>query len=67
MDDVDAKITVADLPVLEGVVYEADPEETVAVVSVAKEEVDEDPEEVDMEDIAVEGEKKEDEEAAEEK
>lgn len=65
MDDVDSKITVADLPVLEGVVYEADPEETVAVVSVAKEEVDEDPEEVDMEDIAVEGEKKEEAETPE--
>lgn len=59
MIDADSKITVADLPVLEGVVYEAEPEETVAVVSVAKEEVDEDPEEVDMDEVAVEGAKKE--------
>ena len=49
------KITVADLPALEGVVYDAEPEEPVAVVSVAAEEVDEDPEEVDMDAIAVEG------------
>jgi len=59
MKTADSKITVADLPALEGVIYDAEPEETVAVVSVAKEEVDEDPEEVDMEEVAVEGEKAE--------
>jgi len=57
MDAADSKITVADLPALEGVIYDAEPEETVAVVSVAREEVDEDPEEVDMDAVAVEGEK----------
>lgn len=59
MDAADSKVTVADLPALEGVVYDADPEETVAVVSVAKEEVDEDPEAVDMDAVAVAGEAKE--------
>lgn len=49
------KITVADLPALEGVVYDAEAEEAVAVVSVAAEVVDEDPEEVDMDAISVEG------------
>jgi large subunit ribosomal protein L25 len=60
MDDADSKITVADLPALEGVIYDAEPEETVAVVSIAKEEEsDEDPEDVDMDKIAAEGEKEE--------
>jgi large subunit ribosomal protein L25 len=60
MDDADSKITVADLPALDGVIYDAEPEETVAVVSIAKEEEsDEDPEDVDMDEIAVEGDKKE--------
>jgi len=58
MDTADSKITVADLPALQGVVYDLEPEETVAVVSVTREEVDEDPEEVDMGEVAVEGEKK---------
>ena len=55
LEDEHAKITVADLPALEGVTYEADLADAVAVVSVAAEEVDEDPEAVDMEAIAVEG------------
>lgn len=40
MDTEDSKITVADLPVLEGVIYDAEPGETVAVVSVTKAEAD---------------------------
>ena len=55
MDAADSKITVANLPKLDGVTYDAEAEETVAVVSVAQEEVDEDPEEVDMDAIPVEG------------
>ncbi len=51
----DSKITVADLPALEGVIYDAEPGETVVVVSVADEEVDEDSEDVDMAAIPVEG------------
>jgi len=64
LDAADSKITVADLPVLEGVVYDAEADETVVVVSVAAEEVEEDSEVVDMESIAVEGEQKETEAAA---
>lgn len=65
MDAADSKITVADLPALEGVIYDAEPEETVAVVSVAREEVEEEPEEVDMAAIPTAGEdKKEDAEPA---
>lgn len=59
MDTADSKVTVADLPVLEGVTYDAEPDETVAVVSVTKDEADEDPADVDMDAVAVEGEKKE--------
>jgi large subunit ribosomal protein L25 len=59
------KITVADLPVLEGVTYDAEAEETVAVVSAASDEVDVDPEEVDMDAIPVAGGEKTD--GAEEK
>lgn len=55
MDASDSKITVADLPALEGVTYDAAAEDAVAVISVAVEEVDEDPEAVDMDAIAVEG------------
>lgn len=58
LDSVDAKITVGDLPQLEGVTYTVDAEEPVAVVSAAREEVDEseDPEPVDA--AAVESEEK---------
>jgi large subunit ribosomal protein L25 len=58
LDSVDSKITVGDLPALEGVTYGVDAEEPVAVVSAAREEVDEseDPEAVDM--SAVETEEK---------
>jgi large subunit ribosomal protein L25 len=59
----DSKITVADLPVLEGVVYDAEPAEAVAVISVAAEVVDIDPEEVDMDAIPVDGAKVEEEAA----
>jgi len=62
METADSKVTVADLPALEGVVYDAEPDETIAVVSVTKDEVDEDPAEVDMAEVAVAGEKKETEE-----
>jgi large subunit ribosomal protein L25 len=55
MDNADSKVIVADLPTLDGVVYDTNPEETVAVVSVTKEEVDEDPEMVDMDAVAVAG------------
>lgn len=54
MDAEDSKITVADLPTLEGVTYNAEAEDPVAVISVAKEEVDEDPEAVDMDAVASE-------------
>ncbi|MFT5831859.1 MAG: large subunit ribosomal protein L25 [Candidatus Paceibacteria bacterium] len=64
LDAADSKITVADLPVLEGVTYDADPEEAVVVVSVAAEIVDEDPEEVDMDAIPVDGAKPEESEEA---
>jgi len=47
LEDTDSKITVADLPALEGVTYNAEPEDPVAVVSATVEEVDEDPEPVD--------------------
>lgn len=40
MDTEDSKITVADLPVLEGVTYDAEANETIAVVSVSAQEVD---------------------------
>ena len=50
-----SKITVADLPALEGVTYEAELTDAVAVISVAREEVDTDPEAVDMDAIPVEG------------
>jgi len=56
---------VADLPALEGVIYDAEAEETVAVVSVASEEVDADPEEVDMDAIPVAGVEKTDDEEEE--
>jgi large subunit ribosomal protein L25 len=59
------KITVADLPALEGVTYDAEAEETVAVVSVASDEVDADPEEVDMDAIPVVGGEKTDDEEEE--
>ena len=64
MATVEDKITVADLPQLEGVVYNAESDEPVAVVSVAREEVDEseDPEPVDV--AAVESEEKGAEDAA---
>lgn len=65
LKDAHDKITVADLPKLEGVVYGAAAEETVAVVSVAAEEVDTDPEEVDMDAIPVVGAKEGGEESAE--
>jgi large subunit ribosomal protein L25 len=65
LDAADSKITVADLPALEGVTYDADQEEAVAVISVARDEVvDEDPEEVDMDAIPVDGAKPEAEEEA---
>lgn len=68
LEEASDKITVADLPVIDGVTYDAEAEEPVAVVSVASEEVDKDPEEVDMDAIAVEGGEKADaEEATEEK
>ncbi len=54
MDAADSKILVSDLPKLEGVTYNAEAEDPVAVISVAKEEVDEDPEEVDMDAIDTE-------------
>lgn len=49
LDSVNSKITVGDLPTIEGVAYDLDAEEPVAVVSAAREEVDEsaDPEPVD--------------------
>jgi large subunit ribosomal protein L25 len=53
--DAHSKITVADLPALEGVTYEAELTDAVAVISVAKEEADADPEEVDMAAVAVAG------------
>lgn len=59
MAEASSKITVADLPALEGVTYDAAPEDAVVVISVAKEEVDEDPETVDMDAVEVEGEKPE--------
>ena len=49
------KITVADLPALAGVTYDAAAAEAVAVVSAAAEAVDEDPAAVDMDAIAVDG------------
>lgn len=55
MDAADSKITVADLPALDGVTYDAEAEDAVVVISVAQEEVDEDPEAVDMDAITVEG------------
>jgi len=67
MVDEHSKITVADLPVLAGVKYEADAEDPVAVISVVKEEVDEDPEEVDMDAIDSEEKGAEEGEATEEK
>jgi large subunit ribosomal protein L25 len=55
MDAADSKITVADLPALEGVTYDAEAEEAVVVISVAQEIVDEDPEAVDMAAVEVVG------------
>lgn len=52
--DEDSKISVADLTVPEGVVIENDPEDTVAVVSLAKEEVEEEVGTIDMSAIEVE-------------
>lgn len=52
--DADSKIHVSDLPKLEGIVYEAEPEDTIAVISVHKQEADEDPEPVDMSAVATE-------------
>jgi len=62
LTDADSKITIADLPQLEGVVYGAEAEDVIAVISVAKEEVDADPEPVDA--AAVPTEEKGGEEAA---
>jgi large subunit ribosomal protein L25 len=67
LDSASDKITVADLPALEGVIYDAEPEEAVVVVSVTTEEVDEDSEPVDMDAIAVEGGEKNTEEESKEK
>lgn len=63
LSEADSKITVADLPSLDGVTYNAEAEDTVAVVSIAKEEEDADPEPVDA--AAVETEEKSSEEASE--
>jgi large subunit ribosomal protein L25 len=52
--DEDSKISVADLTVPEGVTIENDPEDTVAVVSLAKEEVEEESSTIDMSAIEVE-------------
>ena len=52
--DADSQIHVSDLPKLEGVVYEAEATEVVAVVSVAQEEVEEESEAVDMDAVEVE-------------
>lgn len=54
LTDADSKVTVADLPAMEGVTINTDAEEAIVVISVAKEEVDADPEAVDMDAIAVE-------------
>lgn len=55
LTDVDSQIHVSDLPVLEGVTYEAESNDVVAVVSASKEEEEvDDTETVDMEAIAVE-------------
>ncbi len=66
MTDEESKITIADLKLPEGVTIEADPEETVAIISVAREEEEEEtePAEVDMDAIEVE-EKGKSEEASE--
>jgi len=68
LKSVEDKIHVSDLKVAEGVHINAEPEDVVAVISVAREEVeeDEDPGEVDMDAIEVE-EKGKSEEDAEEK
>jgi len=56
--DIHSKITVADLPALEGVEFLAEPDETIASISEAKEEAE--PEDApSIDDIEVEGEKKE--------
>lgn len=64
LEEADSKITVADLPKIEDVTYNAESEDPIAVISVAKEEVDEDPEPVDA--AAVETEEKGGEEKTEE-
>ena len=56
LESVDSKITVADLPALEGVTFGLEAEEPVVVVSATVEEVDADPEPVDA--TAVETEEK---------
>jgi large subunit ribosomal protein L25 len=61
----DSRISVSDIVVPEGVQIENDPEDVVAVVSEAKEEVDEAPEAVDMSAIQVEEKGKKEEAAAE--
>lgn len=59
MEDEHSKITIADLKVPEGVKIENDQEETVAVVSLAREEEEEESTEIDMDAIEVEGKGKE--------
>jgi large subunit ribosomal protein L25 len=54
LEDEHSKITVADLITPEGVTIENEPEETVAVVSLAREEEEEEPQEIDMDAIEVE-------------
>lgn len=66
LEDENSKVTVGDLNVPEGVTVNNSPEDAVAVISVAKEEVEEEaPTEIDMDSIAVE-EKGKGEEASEE-
>lgn len=63
MDSEDSQIHVSDLPKLEGVTYEAEPEDVVAVVSLAREEEPEDEEsEMSIEDVEVEAKGKSEEE-----
>lgn len=56
LDTADSKITVADLPQIEGVSYDLDPEDAVVTVSAARTDVDEsaDPESVDVSAVASE-------------
>lgn len=65
LEDENSKITVGDIVAPEDVTINNSPEDAVAVISVAKEEVEEAPTEIDMDAIAVE-EKGKGEEAAEE-